>query len=338
VFACVLLVACSPPPSPKLPPERDAPDSAKPIAPRGPGKQFPPPPAGFATADFVTTTGGDLDAYAIVDGTLVLTGTTALAKLDPTNALTTHLTLGYGGWADRDHLFLITGEREVAMVTATAITEALIPSVENFKTPKPDSHDELDPGDTVGVIGLHTGLIVTDGEAWWAACPWGIALDGFQCREYVNARLWPTATIETGGTPVIRRSFAWVHAPPPGITMTRTAQSVICDEGGKKLAITPEPGGEEIDHAHWVSASPPRLLVVFGRMGYQSLAIDRWSLHDGCAAKPLATGNQVWPGPGALWIAHDDDGPTERQVLYRGATPLGTLPGDATVYLRPLKR
>jgi hypothetical protein len=98
----VLLVACSPPPRPKPPPERDAPD-AKPMAPRS-GKQFPAPPAGFATSDFVTIIGGDLTTYAIVGGRLELTGTTRLVNVDPNDDEVKYvLGIGYGDWADRDH-------------------------------------------------------------------------------------------------------------------------------------------------------------------------------------------------------------------------------------------
>jgi hypothetical protein len=223
------------------------------------------------------------------------------------------------------------------MVTATAIAETPIPSEDHFQTPKPDG--EHDPGDTKGSNGNGTGLVVTEGEAWWTACPWGIAADGFQCHQHVNARLWPTVKLDSGHAKVRPRALAWGDASPPGFTMKATAKAVTCEQGATKatLAADADPD-EEIYGAHWVSASPPRLLVIFGHFGFASLNADRWTLHAGCTAQPLATGTHVAPGPGGLWIAQDGDRATQRQILYRGAAPLGALPARATILLRPLAK
>jgi hypothetical protein len=318
-------VACSSTPRSK-PPER-APDLAKPLAPR-PGKHYPAPPAGFATAELVAISGGDLTTYATVDGKLQPTGTTSLAKIergDP--SLLAYFSLGAGGWADHDHLFVVTGTREVAMVTARAISEVPIPSEDRFKG----------PDNTVGAFGRDTGLIVADGDAWWVTCR---AVDGFPCEHYIKARLWPSVRIETDSTPVAPRTDRWVDATPSGFTVTANGtKSVDCLEQGKTVALKADADAtEEIESTHWVSASPPRLLVIYGHPGYtSSLVVDRWTLHAGCAEKPVATGSVVTVGPDGIWVARDGEGDTERQIVYRGGVELGTLPADATIYPRPAK-
>jgi hypothetical protein len=339
--ATCVLVACAAPPRPRQP-ERDAPDPGTPAAPRPAARTFPPPPQGLATADLVVMIGGELTAHALAGNRLVATGRTRLANVaedDEAEALLTGI--GYGGWADRDHFFVTIDKREVAMVTATSITEVPLPSEDSFKLPKPlpgDDGTEYDEGDLSGTGDQdHTGLIVTAGAAWWSACPWGLSVDGFQCHTYVHARLWPSATIETG--PALEaRTFSWTDTLPGYTIKTGDPKAITCEHAGKKTKIAADfDVTEEIEGVHWVSASPPRLLVVYGHAGLASLVPDRWTLHDGCTAKPLATGDTAEPGPSGLWLATAGEGDAARQILYRGGDVLGDFVSHARIWLRPAR-
>jgi len=337
MFAVCVLVACSPPPRPKLAPERDAPDSAKPVAPRS-GKQFPAAPAGFATANLVALYGGELTAYTLVGGTLKATGTTTLVKVakgDEDEVLM--LGIGHGAWADRDHLFVTIGKREVVMVTATEITEVSIPNEDTFKTPKPPPGPdgiELDAGDPTGSGDIpFTGLIVTRGEAWWAACPWGLAVDGFHCRNYVNARLWPTAKVTVDAPPLTPIKSSWPSSIPGYTVKTIDPKSITCESlPGKKVTITADyDPTQEIESVHWVSTSPPRLLVKYGHADLADIVPDSFTLHDGCTQAPLVTGGHAVPGPGGWWISTIG----ADQVVYRFSEHVGQFPYHARVWLRP---
>lgn len=122
------------------------------------------------------------------------------------------------------------------------------------------------------MLGSDTGLVVTDGEAWWSECPWGYPYDGWQCEVYVSARLWPEAA--TRGDRIAARGWTWPGAKASGF---RTKE---LDEG-RVLSCTPPAGtaykqtqlrgkeedGEMVHTVEWVSASPPRLHVVWGSPG-----------------------------------------------------------------------
>jgi hypothetical protein len=332
VATCVL-VACSPPPRPK-PPERDAPDD-KPAAPRPAGRNFPPPPAGFATADVVVLSAGTLTSYALANDKLQATGSVKLFEVaEGDEGESRMMGLGRGDFADRDHLFITIGRRDVVMVTATGITEVPVPSEDNFKTPKPTP--QADAGDTSGTgYQPNTGLVITPTSAWWVACPWGLAADGFQCDEYVSAQLWPTAKLQRNKAPIESRAFAWTDTLA-GYTLKRDPKAVTCEHGqtSVKLAADVDPD-EQIHDAHWVSTNPPRLLVVYGHPGYASLVPDRWTLHAGCAQQSVATGSWAAPGPAGWWIGHSFAKTEPDHELYRGDKVIAAFPWHARVWLRP---
>jgi len=341
-----VLGACGGKPPP-MHPEHDAPDLSRHVdAGTGgnPDLTMPDPPAGFATADLVTVRNGELAAYAIVDGKLRQTGTTTLIKVDTDDAGESRFVdnVGNGGWADRDHLFLTTGERSVVMVTATAVTQVAIPAHDKFQTPKP-AGDDVVAGGTGGVSG--TGLVISGGAAWWSECPWGLPYDGFQCESYAHGRLWPTPELDAGVTALPRDGFAWPTAVPAGYTTRSIKRGDIDDAGiacqppknaGSRVNLYPNTDSAEmIDSYHWVSSEPPRLLVIYGHGGMSELIPDRWTLHAGCDATPLAGGSSVETGPAGLWLARIGDDTTTRQTIYRGAAPIGDLPTDASVIFRP---
>jgi len=341
--------ACASKPAPQRP-ERDAPDpTAGPEVDSGglPAAPLPKPPTGFATCELVTTSGGVVTAYAIGAGGLQATGTTTIAKVGPADPddMLLEQRVGDGDWTDRDHLFLISGPRAVIQVTASAIVPVEVPPPARFKRPKPASQDgeEMVAGD---LDAPGTGLVVQAGAAWWSECPWGMPYDGFQCEGYVHARLWPTPALLADQPRLDPRRYSWPTAVPAGFS-TRTIKrgpddaGVACiGPGNQRANLYPADESEVLDSYHWVSTTPPRLLVLYGHGGLDELILDRWALHAGCDDKQVAGGTTVVPGPNGLWLAREgssEDLTTTRQVVYRGATVVGELPDDATVLFRPAK-
>ncbi len=343
------LAACGTPPKKPLPPERaDAPDgkgsgvsvaSGDPIATARP---LPAPPAGFAVAELVTMRGGELATWSTADGKLTKLGSVALADL-PEGDLVEAMAmsdLGKGNWADRDHLFLSLGERQVVMVTATAITRVTVPPPKDFETPKPaDPENDIGKARAEGVGLDSEGLQVTSkGEAFYSQCAWGRAYDGYICDAWVHVQLWPATNRSTGPGAITPRSWSWPSAPK-GFKAAISSSVAACVGPAGKAGIRPgtaDSPDEQLEDVHWVSQQPPRLLVTYGHAGLADIIAERWTLHDGCTAKPLASGATAEPGPDGFWIgvakAEEGDGPA---TLYRGARTLGPLPDHARVMFRP---
>lgn len=330
---------CGPAPKRPLAPERDAPEHAASVStgdPLASSPGLPAPPAGFATSDLVMMTGGELSAWAIVDGKLVKTGGATIATVGADSFETAALTgIGQGEWADRDHLFVTVGEREVVMITPRAITRVDMPAAAVFDAPKPpDPQGDLTPGGD-SVFGADAGLVVSDGAATWSRCAWGLPYDGFQCELWVHVQLWPTRERHESPQSRAARRWAW-PAAPAGYTAKTSDKAVTCSGPKVTTQIPAGTGGgeddESIESVQWVSAEPPRLLVSYGHMGYADLVAERWTLHEGCIVPPLATGSTAMPGPAGLWIGASDGRPP---VLYRGARIIGELPEHAAVMLRP---
>jgi hypothetical protein len=342
------LAACGTPPRKPLPPERnDAPDgkgsavsvtTGTPIA-----KPLPAPPAGFATADLVTMRGGELATWSAADGKLTKLGSVALADIpeaDLAEAMAAS-SIGKGNWGDRDHLFLtLAGEREVVMVTATAITRVSIPPAKDFETAKPaDPQDDIKQASPNGVGIDSEGLQINDkGEVYWSQCAWGRGYDGYICDAWVHAQLWPATKRSEGPGKITPRSWSWSKTPT-GFTASIKKQTLSCNGPSGKSTIrpgTPSDTDELFDDVQWVSTQPPRMLVTYGHPGLADVIPERWTLHDGCKAAPLATGATAEPGPDGFWIgvatSEDSSGPA---TLYRGAQTLGPLPDHARVMFRP---
>ncbi len=303
---------------------------------------LPAPPTRFATADLVALDGGELTAYSVAGGRLAALGSSKLAAPDSDDDFAGSLS---GDWGDRDHFFVHLPPRTVLGVTATAITAVTVPGPSTFKTPRPKTEDDdgLTEGGVLERIGA--GLVITDGAAWWAECPWGFPYDGWQCEVWVTARLWPTAEVVSNGDAVVARTWSW-----PSATASGFRTKLIDDD--RELACTPPAGtrpkqtvfsgsesdGEHIYAHHWVSVAPPRLLIVYGSPGLADLVPSRWTLHDGCREQPLAQGTEIEPGPGGLWLAWESPDPKAdeiitRQVVRRGSDIVGDL--DGLVRFRP---
>lgn len=296
---------------------------------------LPAAPADLARADLVTLREGTVTGYAIVDGALVALGATELATVDPDD-YPAHLR---GDWADREHLFVRVAEREVVMITPTAITRVAVPPPTAFAAPRPKTDD--DEGLTEGGVMERsaTGLVVADGAAWWVECPWGFPYDGWQCEVWRRAQLWPQPQAAAEADSVDATAWTW-----PAVTVSGYRTK---DLDGGRLRCTP-PGArprptefagddsqEEVYGHHWVSAAPPRLLVIYGQFGLADLVPSRWTLHDGCRPTPLAAGTSVEPGPRGLWLTDEpsaDEVPHQR--LRRGAEVVGELP-NVDVRFRP---
>ena len=346
-ISVVVLSACgggagSKTPTPATPATPATPTEEAPPKAGAAAATWPAPPDGFATADLIGIRGGELFAYAIADGKVVETGKTKLAEVDPED----YTAQPVGQWADRDHFFVHIPPRTVVVVTAGAIASIAVPEAAKFKTPRPETEDDegLEEG---GVMeGVNSGLVVTDGAAWWSECPWGYPYDGWQCEVYVNAELWPAQELVPGGGPLSPREWSWVEVKPAGfaVAVAEDSSTATCTPpkgAGKKVVLVGDAdNGEKVVSAHWVSASPPRLLVVYGQEGMDDLVPSSWAFHDGCKATPLVQGTEVEPGPSDLWIAWESDDPraeevVTRPVLRRGATVIGELPQDVRLFFRP---
>jgi hypothetical protein len=335
IVVAVLLGSCGKPARSPRKPEPEAPESKASISSGVPiTSTVSAPPAGFATADLVLTVGGELSTWTITGDKLVRTGVVTLAKVDPEEIIGSRLMqVGLGDWADREHLFVSVGARDVVMVTASAITAVPIPPVSTFETPRPTSPDaaELERGNDNSMN--NGGLVVRSGETWWQECPWGLPYDGFQCSGWIRARLWPTPNVMKEQAELTRIEHPWPSASPKKLSARlQNANKVLCSTGvGKPNQLAPDDLAEEIMSVHWVSAEPPRMLVIYGHAGLADTVADRWTLHDGCEMTPIAAGTDVTPGPNGLWLAEDEHG----VVLYRGAVRVGQLPAHTDVMLRP---
>ncbi len=333
-----LLVACggAPAPAPTTPPATATPATTPAASPAYDPKLAAP--TGFATCDLVTVHGGVVVAYAIEGGALRETGRTKLATNDD-DELMLDPHIGQGDFANRDHLFLTIGERDVAQVTAGGVAHVTVPPPSAFDRPKPTDGENTDPG---ALSAPRTGLVISEGAAWWSQCPWGLAADGFQCSSYVHARLWPTTALELDKPALPAHHFAWPTAPAGYLAkpIKGTYRSIACQppKGATvTLGANPDDTDEEIDGTHWISTEPPLLLVIYGHAGLADLIPDRWTLHAGCTEAPIASGTTAEPGPNGLWLGRVGEDDAAHQFVYRGTTKLGEVPAGVTVLFRPAK-
>lgn len=317
-------------------------EPATPPAPAPAPPPLPAPPADLGRADLVTLHDGTVTAYAIDGGKLVELGHSALATVDAED-YTAQLS---GDWADHDHLFVLIPARDVLMITADAITRVPVLPPDAFKTPRPKVDDDENLTEGGVMEGAGDGLVLGEGAAWWVECPWGFPYDGWQCEVVRKAQLWPTAAATAEDGLVGHRAWDWADVKVSGF---RTKEV----DDGHGLACTPpasahqktavfrsDVDGEQLFASHWLSASPPRLLVIYGQFGLADLYPSRWELHDGCAPTPLVQGVSVEPGPAGLWLAGEatdpgSDGAVARWVLRRGADVLGELPTDDVMFRPP---
>lgn len=315
-------------------------EAAKPVEPEGP--PLPDAPADLGRSDLVTVDDGSVTGWAIGGGKIEKLGTVTLAKVDPED----YMAQLRGEWIDREHLAVLIPPRDVVVISPGKIARVKVPPASAFKTPRPETPDDdgLEEG---GVMeGSNTGLVVGGGAAWWSECPWGFPYDGWQCEVYTKAKLWPAAgKVETGQVEADR--WDWVAQEPKGYRLKDI-------DDGRVLGCTPPAGtkqkqtqlkgfeedSETVVERHWVSASPPRLLVVWGTPGMDDSVPSRWTLHDGCLERPLAQGTWVEAGPAGLWLGHEAADPRAedvktRPVLRRGAEVIGELPDRGSVRFRP---
>jgi hypothetical protein len=124
---------------------------------------------------------------------------------------------------------------------------------------------------------------------------------------------------------------SWNDDPPAGfhVQLPHDHTSVVCSDpgGGTTILHGDVEHHEELMGVHWVSATPPRLLVMYGVAGYSDLIATHWTLHDGCTAQPLEHGSLASPGPDHVWVT--EQGPDTdhgHAFAWRGATKLGELP------------
>jgi len=289
----------------------------------GGGATTLPAPAGFAEADAISIDGGEIITWSFAGGKVTRLGATKLGDPDPEdwNAALD------GDWGDRDHFFVHIPPRAVMQVTAAGITPITVPPESAFKTPRPKVED--DDGLTEGGVmeARDNGLVVTELDGvWWSECPWGFPYDGWQCEVYVSAKLWPDAKAAAQGVSMLPRRWSWPGAKVPGFRIKEL------DEG-RILGCSPPSGtaykqtqlmgkedeGEHVYTVEWVSAKPPRMLLVWGTPGYADLVPSRWELHDGCMEKPLLQGESAEAGPPGYWLGDD--------TIYKGADALGPIKG-----------
>lgn len=223
----------------------------------------------------------------------------------------------HGDWADRDHLFVRTAKDTVKLVTASGISPVPIPDMSKLNPPKPE--EEAQPGSEGIMRSSPVDLVVGAGEAWWARCAWSLPYDGGYCAVWTSAELWPRARTMTKLAD--ERVHAYPNHEPTGFALDRGDALSCTPPRGPKTTIT-HPEDEAIYETAWVSAEPPRLLVVYGPMAeFSSPPASRWSLHDGCTEEPVAEGASPSAGVGELWSAVEGEG----FAIYRGATKLGTI-------------
>lgn len=275
------------------------------------------PLAGFDRSDLVAFRGADVIAYSLAGDKIAQLGTFVLSSGNAT-----------GDWADRDHLFVSSvGGREVVMITRDAAKHLAVPPPAELAAPKPAKHDEgLEAGDD-------GALVVTRGAATWSRCAWGYPYDGFQCEVWVHAQLWPSSEIRVEKLRLDPQAWTWPSAEPAQYTASKGEHAVTCKPPAGAKVIIEASGNDVVADAIWTSIEPPQLLVTYGQFGLDDLVVSKWTLHDGCAAKPIASGSAVAPGPDGLWLA-TEGGDDEKYVLRRGARVLGDVP-TTSVAFRP---
>ncbi|MCE9575133.1 MAG: hypothetical protein K8W52_18420 [Deltaproteobacteria bacterium] len=289
---------------------------------------------GFADADLVTLGDGVVTTYALRGDAVVRLGEVRLAppivwpeEFDPGFVAYPLI----GDWADRDHLFVRTGERRVVMVTADGITDVALPSPASLALPQPEG--TFATGASGGRDYMRIDLVVTAGEAWWSTCPWSFPNDGGFCDKWVNTRLWPAPAREVSESEKRPRAWPWPDRAPRGFAiepadgsaMTCRSPAGAIELRGKPESAEGADDGDMLFETRWMATDPPRLLVVFGHAyEYSPSQLTRFQLLDGCGPTAVLEGASADPGPGALWVA---DG-----VVMRGASAVGNA-GD--VRFRP---
>ncbi len=305
-----LLVACSTAPRPA--PLANVPPPAAPAIPW------------FDRVDLVTLKDGEVTGYSTTGKTLDRLGSLTVAEAKDVMFFD-------GRWADRDNLFVEFGDATITHVTAARVDRIEVPDASKLVAPKPTSTDGMDLAEGIG-----SWAVVAWSELWWSHCAWGFSADGFQCALYVHAQLWPTAKTVASKDPITPADAGdWgKDVAPAGFKLAKIDRGVQCDPpGGTQLTIAGDPDhNEEIFATHWISTTPPRLLVVFGSPGYMDLLPTRWSLYAGCAGDPIERGDSVAPGYG-LWRATVKAGDNTTITIRRGADVLGTVKGE--VAFRP---
>lgn len=164
-------------------------------------------------------------------------------------------------------------------------------------------------------------------------------MDGLQCEVYVHAELWPSPGIEQTERPLSLVKIAWQELPAPGGFRTEVTGSVLrCrPRSGAEVELAGNAeNSEQIYGVHWVSASPPRLLVAYGVSGFADMLPSTWSLYEACGPTAIAKGTRVEPGSHGLWAGEeaDPDG-SSRAVIWRGGTRIGALPRGDGFRFRP---
>jgi hypothetical protein len=235
-------------------------------------------------------------------------------------------------WADREHLFVSPDREHVFMITGDGIEQLPVPDVSKVAAPKPDGAQET------GLLGntyTQIDLVVKDGEAWWSRCPWSWPNDGGACAGWVNVRVWPSSkTLREDQS--IDTSHAWREQAPPSYNIDGDA--CIAPDGTRSTIVHPTGESweyEELYGAKWLSASPPRLLVLWGpHSEFDSPPANRWQLRDGCA-NVIAEGSTPRPAAADTWLSSEHDA----IVIHRGASELGRVPADrwSAVAVRPAR-
>ena len=290
--------------------------AAPPSKPAQPPAVATSPLGGFDRADLVVMHDGRVVAYAAGEKLLEL-GSLAVGK--PGDYVE-------GEWADHGHLFAVAADRDVVMITRDALVHLPVPPPDKLVAPKPEKYDEgLEAGGGDGE------LAVARGRALWSRCAWGYPYDGFQCEVWVHAELWPEPGIRDESARLQPQAWRWPDAAPPSYTASKGDHAVTCHAPGAAKVVIEASDEDLVGDAVWVSTAPPQLLVTYGRLGLNDLVVTSWTLHDGCAAQPIAHGRTADPGPGELWLATDED---QHRELRRGARVLGRL-DDGRVAFRP---
>jgi hypothetical protein len=241
-----------------------------------------------------------------------------------TKLATYHVADGdYGqlGWADREHLFASI-ERIVVMIDLHGVTPVVVPEDATLTAPKPKLDDVVEGGG----IG---NLVVAEGAAWWSRCAWGYPYDGFQCTTYVHAQLWPGRDRAVDTAPPIELPV-WTDTIPAGYRIDNADKTFRCTQpNGTATTLSSDDDNDRAMFSHWVSADPPRLLLIYGQAGYSDLIPSRWTLHAGCAATPVARGVSTQLGRNGLWLATDE---SKRVSIWRRGKLIGELPGDTVAF------
>jgi hypothetical protein len=272
----------------------------------------------FARADLVAFDGGDVVGYAVTDAIV------EVGRLRVADAAAVPFGLS-GDWADHDDLIVKSDDASVVHITAAGMTALRVPPESEFAAPKPatDGSMELVPSRS-------SRLVVAPGAAYWSRCAWGIPVDGFQCDLYVHAELWPTPGIQQPTEePISPAGIKWNRPVPAGFHTEVNERALRCrPPAGAEVELAGTAAGERILGDHWVSVSPPRLLVEYGVFGLADLLPSSWSLYEACGPATLASGTSVVPGSHGLWASEppEPDDTASRTVIWRGDKRIGVLP------------